>query len=516
MSRTTKRPCSYRLTGTRALLIAACLSAGLADRIWAGETQSLSLDRCISTALERNHSFPASRSAIAAAEAQHRQAMSGYWPQLSLKSGYLRMDQAPNFIFPGSNLHIPQQSLSIPGGDALVTVPAGTLGPGFPPTDLTLPVSYPGQTLNVPAQQFPIPEQDIKLMDEDSLFAVVDMQWLLWDGGMRKGIRQQALAGLDAAHEELRRTELEITDSVTRLYFGAVMARQIRRVGQDTLARMEATLSLTETMYKEGAGTVNKTDYLDNKVMVETLRSAVALLEKNEALAQAALAYTMGLDWNDSVIPADDEIPFEPVHADLESFVDQAFAFSPDWRRLEAGVRAAEGALREAKSGHYPKLAATGELHQWWNSYDAGMATDVNKQGWTVGVGVKVPIFNGFLTRNRVIEARARLESISEQRLLLREGIGLQVRDTLLGLEASERRYQATLEAMKSATENRELNSRAYQNDLVETEDVIKAQLMEAFMSAQHYKMRYDHVELQSKLNLVVGTEVGLRLSEKE
>jgi hypothetical protein len=42
----------------------------------------------------------------------------------------------------------------------------------------------------------------------------------------------------------------------------------------------------------------------------------------------------------------------------------------------------------------------------------------------------------------------------------------------------------------------------------VETEKVIRAQLMEALMSAQHYKVRYDHLALQSQLALIVGTEV--------
>jgi hypothetical protein len=31
---------------------------------------------------------------------------------------------------------------------------------------------------------------------------------------------------------------------------------------------------------------------------------------------------------------------------------------------------------------------------------------------------------------------------------------------------------------------------------------------MEALMQAQHFKARYDHVALESQLNLLVGTEV--------
>ena len=56
--------------------------------------------------------------------------------------------------------------------------------------------------------------------------------------------------------QECRRTDLEITNSVKRLYYGAVLAIQLHQLGKDTLARMETTLDLTETMYKEGSGKV--------------------------------------------------------------------------------------------------------------------------------------------------------------------------------------------------------------------------------------------------------------------
>ena len=278
---------------------------------------------------------------------------------------------------------------------------------------------------------------------------------------------------------------------------------------------MEATLNLTETMYKEGGGKVKKTDWLDNKVMVESLRSMVALLEKNQLMAQAALANTMGLPWHSSAQPADREMPFAPFADRLDGLVSAAYQFNPDWNKVEAGIRAAEGAVRTAKSGFYPKLAVTGELHKWWNDYSAGMATDRNKEGWTAGVGVEIPLFSGFLTKNKVAETRARVAKIKEEQFLLKEGIGLQIKDTFLGLSAAEKSYQATLDAMKASVENRDLNTRAYQNELVETEKVIRAQLMEALMSAQHYKARYDHIALQSQLNLIVGTEVLKKLERR-
>jgi outer membrane protein TolC len=452
--------------------------------------KELTLDECISMAMENNRRRPASKFAVAVAEAQHRQALAGYWPQVNLKGAYQRMDEAPNFVFPST-------PIPVPGGTAIISVPPGVLGPGA----VQLPVSIPSQTVD-------IPEQDIRLADPDSFLASLNATWLLYDGGMRKGLREQTEGWLDVVKQEARRTDLEIVDSVKRFYFGAVLAQQLHRVGKDTLARMEATLSLTEMMYKEGSGRVKKTDYLENKVMVETLRSAVALLDKNEQMAQAALANTMGLPWNTNVTPVDHEVPFIPYAGNLENIVGTAYRFSPDWAKVEAGIRAAEGAVKTVRSGHFPKLALTGDLHKWWNDYDAGLATDQNKEGWTVGVGIEIPIFDGFLTRNKVSAARARLAKITEEQFLLKEGIGLQIKDIFLGLDAARKSDQATLDAMQAARENRDLNIRAYQNELVETDKVIRAQLIEALMSAQHYKTRYDHIALQSQLSLVVGTEI--------
>jgi len=249
--------------------------------------------------------------------------------------------------------------------------------------------------------------------------------------------------------------------------------------------------------------------------MVESLRSMLALLEKNERMAQAALANTMGLPWNASVKPADRDIPFDPLSHQLDDLVGDAYRFNPDWAKVEAAIQAAEGAVRTAQSGHYPKLALTGEVHRIWNDYEAGLMSDRNKEGWSVGVGVKIPLFSGFATQHKVAETRARVAKIKEEQLLLKDGLGLQVRDTFLGLNAAEKAHQATLDAMLAATENRDLNTRAYQNELVETEKVIRAQLTEALITAQHYKSRYDHIALQSQLDLVVGNECIRKMEEK-
>ena len=104
-----------------------------------GTPQVLTLEQCLEMAVQKNHRRPASQFEVAMAEAQHRQALSGYWPQVSLKADYQRLDQPIDFLFPGGAMQIPSQSIAIPGGSTLITIPANAFGPGFPPAAVQMP-----------------------------------------------------------------------------------------------------------------------------------------------------------------------------------------------------------------------------------------------------------------------------------------------------------------------------------------------------------------------------------------
>jgi outer membrane protein TolC len=507
---------SRRLTSFCFIVLALPLLAGsipVFGQIVPDDKQTLSLGECLRIAMEKNHTRPASQFAVAMAEAQHRQALAAYWPQVNVSGGVDEMSASPNFVYPASTMYIPAQSISVPGGTATVTIPANAFGPGFPPVAVQMPVSFPGQTINTSTQIFPIPAQNVKLMSPLTESVAGDFKWLLEDGGMRRGYKEQALGAIEIAKAEARRTDLELRADVIRLYYGAVLARQLHRLGQDTLERMEATQSMTESLYKDGSGAVNKTDYLDNKVMTETIRSMVAPLEANEASAEAALAYTIGLSWKSTVVPRDEEIPFQEYSGDLNEMVSTAYEFNPDWAQIEAGLRALEGERITAASEYFPKIGLKGEFHRRWNGYDGGLSTPQNRSGWSVDLGVEIPIFNGFLTQAKVAEARARINQLKEKKILLSEGLGLEIRSMFIDMGAREKAVRATAEAATSAKDDTDLTLRGYQSGLVTTEKVIRAQLQQALVTAAHDKAIYDHLDLQTRIDLVVGKSVEAELA---
>ncbi len=54
-------------------------------------SKPLSLEECLDIAMKKSHRRPASQFAVAMAEAQHRQALAGYWPQVNFQGGYQRL-----------------------------------------------------------------------------------------------------------------------------------------------------------------------------------------------------------------------------------------------------------------------------------------------------------------------------------------------------------------------------------------------------------------------------------------
>jgi len=443
----------------------------------------VTLGQCLEIARENNRSRTASRFSVEIAEAQLTQALSSYWPQLSAKASYLVMDQDPNFIFP-------ETTVTIPSSTIVVSTPLGPL------------------PMTVPAQSATVPEQNIKLMSRETGLGSLNLVYPLYTGGLRKALTRRAESGLEAARQEVRRTDLQVVYDVKRFYYGAVLAKKLSGIAADSLGRMEVTLELTESMYKGGSTRVKKTDYLRNKAVVEALRSTFAFLKGNQALTLAALTNALGLAWDVEIDVADEAIPFLPYEADLKKLVGNAYSFSPDWARLEEGIKAAAAHVDEKKAGHLPQVALMGNLTHIENAYDKGMMTPRNKDSWSVGVGLELPLFNGFRTRGEIAEAKARLGMMKAQEILLREGIALQVKDVLIQMVRGQEQRLAMEAASKAAGESRDLNERAYQEDLVETKDVIEAQLVDSFMKASNEKTLYDHIEAQARLEFVIGREI--------
>lgn len=489
------------------LALAMTVVGGAHPALAQGPAQAsvVTLDECVAAALKNNGRGKAAVASEAAAAARHGQALSSRYPSLTARLAATRLDDDPNFVFPESAIAVPAGHIQTP--PMVMTLPANAFGPGFPPANVALPV--PGSTIPIPAQVFQVPEQDVRLMDRNLLTGSLSAMYAVYTGGLAGARIAQARAGMEAAKHERRQTEADLVFDVKRAYYGAVLARKLRTTAEDTFERMKATLDLTESLYKNGSGRVKKTDFLRHRAMVDTIASMVTEFAAQERTARAALAMLIG--WTETGEPdvADRDFPADQPVPAVDGLVREALSVNPQIGLVQAGLSASKAGITAARAGHLPKVGVFADLHLFGNSYEAGIVTPRNKVAWAVGVGVEVPLFQGFRVVKDVEAAKADSRALEQQYSALRDGVSFDVRRTVIAVEKARAQLTSTGRAYTSATENRDLHVRAYQDELVETKDMIESQLVEAVLAGQFYKVQYDLAESRAVLDRMLGATGG-------
>ncbi len=439
------------------------------------QLKMLSLNECIDIALENNHKIKTSKYGISIAESQIEQSESGYWPQLLLKANYSLLDQDPLFVMPAFKMKLPSVAL-----------------PGF----------------NLQLDDIDVPQQNVKLMDKQNIQAALELVYPIYTGGKVQSLNKQAEYGYEIAKQELRKTDLEVKYDVIRFYYAVVLSKNLYHVGEEAVDRLGATLSLTESLYKNGSGKVTKIDYLRTKIMVDQARTFLSQFENNIKNSKAALRFSIGINAEYDFDISETEIPFTPDKMDANSFLAEVYKYNPDWLKLNSAVNVYNSKLDEAKSGYYPNIAFFANLRHNINSYDYGIVNSTNRTMMTIGVGLEMPLFSGFRTSSQVDEAELGIKKIEEEKLLLNDALILQINEAYNNAKTNSDQVEKILEAANTAEENRSLNERAFQQDLVEAKDLVEAQIMESFVKAQYLKALYDHILSQAKLDLLTGTEL--------
>lgn len=435
---------------------------------------NLSLNDCITLAKENNKQKQIAQSKVEVSKSYLKQAESGKWPSLDLTSKALIQDEPQNFIFPASTFVVPPINM-------------GQLTVSMPPID--------------------IPAQDIKLMDNKSIMTDLTLVYPVFTGGKISSIINQVENNILISRNNVALSESEITLNVKKAYYGVILTQQLLKIGKDAFERFEATYHLTESLYQTGSGTVSKLDFLKNKMSLETFRGIVSELKSKNGVAESGLKYYLGLPLDSDISIKDSTLELEFVTPDENETINELISSNIFLKNLEIAKSIYHAKIDEAKSDYYPSLALFGNYHRFDNQYDNGFATKQNKNVFTAGLGIQLSLFNGFRTAGKVEESEAELKGLELQKIFVEESLKMKLKQLLIELKKSEDKIISSKEAMEAASENRDLNLRAYQNEMGEVADFIEAQIMEAFMMAQYQISLYERAELKAQLeNLLSST----------
>ena len=142
----------------------------------------------------------------------------------------------------------------------------------------------------------------------------------------------------------------------------------------------------------------------------------------------------------------------------------------PEIIAAHTAITAADRQVRAAQAGYIPHLNA-------FASYDLDSGNGTRyADSWLAGVSIDLNIFDGFLTRGKVAEARANLESARQQERKVALAVTLETRQAQLNLEEAQARLATTGKSIAQAEESLQITKDRYANGLALLTQVLDAE----------------------------------------
>lgn len=409
-----------------AAVAVACLVSGKARAQDASTDELLTLDRAVQMALSHQPSLEVQRGQLLAAEARTGQALGNYYPRLSAGGAYTR-------IWPVSS--------QTGSSTSQAGLPPGT---SYIPTSLT----SSGQTY----------EQ----------YAVTgNLNQVLYDFGKTHAQVGAQKAGAQAAKLQLENTKEQVVFAVKQAYYALLGNERAREVALEAIEQFGRHVEYARELFEAGA----KPKFEVTKAEVDLGNAKVNLIkaENGIRLARANLNNAIGIP-NTSPYRVQDDGP-SPVEVPFDEAMETALKQRPDLLSLQQQKKSARETIKAAMRAYFPTFS--GVASGVWVA--TGFPLD---HGYTAGVNMSVPLFDGFVTHYQVTEAQANLAVAEGNERGLRQTIALDVEQGFIALREAAEQTQSTEIVVRQGKENVELANERYAAGLaigVEVSDAIAA-----------------------------------------
>jgi outer membrane protein TolC len=391
------------------------------------------LERALDQALAHNPDAQLARHRITAAQAGLEQANAAFWPRLQFQSSYTRTDN-PMLVF--------------------------------------------GSILNQRA--FPSSLNFNDVPDVDNLNARGLVTLPLYAGGRNQAGRVAATANTEAAKQDNEAARNALGFEVARTFHTVLKTREFIRAAEAAVNSYVTNVSIARKRLE--GGTSLKTDVLDLEVRLAQAREDLVRARNANALATRALRSLLGIEEGEFEVADSAPIASAPESADFSRRAELAAAGQRE--------RAAEEQARGAKGGYLPRLSAFGSL-----DYDYGTKYDNGAGSYTVGALLQWDIWDGNLTRAKVREARANLDSAREEQRKVRLALDLEVEQARLDLKAANERLAVMQQVVSQAAESAGLTRARYEQGAA-----LATQLMDAETALVSARVRRAEAEADQRI----------------
>ena len=434
---------------------------GLSGALAVSGQQAMSLEECRRLALENNKKLKMADEQIKSAKAKRQEAFTKYLPGVDAMGVYMRN----------------QKEINLLSEDAYL--PVGTVGADGKWTLRPDQVMLSPDGKPLPKDYALLPKEAMTVDDRNTALLQVGLTQPVYMGGKIRAYNQ--LAGLSEKLAEAgREQELQqVIQETDEAYWQIVSLANRRNLAEKFAETLKKFTRDVEVMYETGMST--KADMLSVKVKLNQAEMTLLRVEDGLALSRMALNRICGLPLDTVYVLKEELLNALPVSETSAPGIEQVYGNRPEINSLALAADIYREKEKIARSAYLPTVAFTANYIAMTPSFFDGISTKFDGM-WSVGVGVKAPIFHWGAARKTVRSARAETEMMNFRLQEAKEQIELQVNQAQFKIKEAARKMQVAESNREKADENLKYARLGFQEGTIPVSNVLEAQT--AWLSA--------------------------------
>jgi outer membrane protein TolC len=254
---------------------------------------------------------------------------------------------------------------------------------------------------------------------------------------------QASKVGVSAAKADVNGSAEQVAAQVARAYLAAVRADADVEAAKSNLTLSEAVLKQAEN--QKAAGTGTGIEITRARVQLANDRQRLLVAENARRAAGLQLLRAVGLRL-DTELVLTDKLQYIPVDAlTMEQAKTQALKERPDLEAQQERESSARLSANATKLERLPSVAAFGDYGSSGTGFDNSLPTR------TIGISLRVPLFDGGLRDARRAESASQYRAEKVKTNDLKEQIDLDVRLALDALRSAEDQVKVSREGLELA-----------------------------------------------------------------
>ena len=328
--------------------------------------------------------------------------------------------------------------------------------------------------------------------------ASVQLKQTLYDFGRTSGAAKAARLARAAAGQARAAALQDAALRVKEAYYLVLAAERQVAAERATAAAREEVFRRARGYFDEGVR--SKLDVSRAEADLHAARAALIRAENNRDLARVELAGSMGRPGAETRDLAEPEAVLAEL-PDREEARRRALAGNADIRRLDSLLGAARAGAGAARRGHLPILAGAASAGRADGSFPP------HGNVWSAGIGLSVPVFSGFSTREKAREADATLRAVAAERANVELAVGKAADAAWLAIREASARMESAEKRELAARESRTLAGERYREGVGSIIEVTDAQSSAIEAETARIQADYDARVARARLARALGEE---------